>query len=147
MLITYIKSFSKCQKLLIGLITMLSIQGCEKTIPHRISLQEAYMSYSQGDHIRAFRLTEALAYDGNAKAQYALGYLYYHGTGAPQDRSLGISWMQQAAENGNDKAKVALKQLARADLHTPPNADLLAATQYPDDFPESESEYADIEFE
>jgi len=126
MLIGHSGAVSKLNKLALGLIASVLIQGCEKTIPHRISLQEAYISYSQGDHQRAFRLTEAIAYDGNAKAQYALGYLYYHGTGVPQDKSLGISWIEQAAENGSEKAKVALKQLTHGNLYEPKNQNTMA---------------------
>lgn len=106
-----LRQIQKLCLVLLGMVCLLFIQGCEKKITHDMSMREAKHSYNQGDHQRSFRITEALAYEGNHHAQYALGYLLYYGIGAPQDKKLGIAWFEQAAKNGNDKAQVALSQL------------------------------------
>lgn len=88
--------------------------GCMKQINKNLTLIEAKKSYIEGDSSRAFHLTEILAHEGDAKAQYALGYMYYYGLGAPVNKSLGISWMKQAEEHGDPTAKLALKTIEDA---------------------------------
>jgi hypothetical protein len=46
-----------------------------------------------------------------ALAQYTVGLMYEAGAGAPKDIRQSINWYQQAAELGNDDAKVSFTQL------------------------------------
>lgn len=110
------QSHLKLFKVSICLLLMVSLQACEKRIPQRLSLMEASRSYNLGDHERAFRITEALAYEGDSKAQYALGYLYFYGIGTPQNRALGIALIEQSAKNGYEKAKIAYQQINGASM-------------------------------
>lgn len=72
---------------------------------------EAKHSYFKGDHERAFRISEALAYEGNPEAQYALGYLFFYGIGTAENKALGIAWMEQSAQKGYAKALDAMDTL------------------------------------
>ncbi len=82
--------------------------GCMHSINRSLSLVEAEESYYKGDFTRSFRLTEAMAYQGEKKAEYTLGYMYYYGIGAPQNKQLGIAWMLESAKKGYPPAQVAL---------------------------------------
>ena len=50
----------------------------------------------------------ALAEQGDAQAQYALGVLYTHGRGVPQDYTAAMSWYRKAAEQGDAQAQYNL---------------------------------------
>lgn len=51
------------------------------------------------------------AKDGDADAQYALGFMYYYGKQVPRDMDLARSWIRKAAAQGQVRAKSALKLL------------------------------------
>ncbi len=74
---------------------------------------EAKDSYYSGNFGRSFRLTEAMAYEGDVKSEYTLGYMYYYGIGAPENKPLGIAWIKEAAIRGYPPAVFALKKLVR----------------------------------
>lgn len=92
-------------------ISSVFLTGCEKKVYSQLSILEAKHSYIQGDHERAFKIAELLAVQGDADAQYALGYMLYNGVGGPENRKLGIAWIEQAAEKKNQSAVDALKRL------------------------------------
>ncbi|MFI4955166.1 MAG: hypothetical protein ACHP9Y_04555 [Gammaproteobacteria bacterium] len=54
-----------------------------------------------------------LVRDGNADAQYSMGYLYYYGLGVPRNINYGRQLIQAAAEQNNARAIEALKLLDR----------------------------------
>lgn len=75
-------------------------------------------SYAQeesfGDSSRYAMSTEQIksaAKDGDADAQYALGFMYYYGKQVPRDMDLARSWIRKAAAQGQVRAKSALKLL------------------------------------
>lgn len=86
--------------------------GCFQQINKNLTIDEAKRSYYDGNFARSFRLTEVLALKDDAHAQYALGYMYYYGVGAPQNKPLGIAWIKKAAEQGCAPAFAALQQLS-----------------------------------
>ncbi len=53
----------------------------------------------------ALREWHPLAKQGNAKAQYNLGFMYNHGEGVPQDDAEAVKWYRKAAEQGNAGAQ------------------------------------------
>lgn len=62
-----------------------------------------------------FTLTVALAAaQGNADAQYFLGCAYLNGTGIAANKAQGISYLQQAARQGNEPARKKLKALKQS---------------------------------
>src|SRR5690349_13562302 len=94
-----VNSFRSCKGWFIIVVMLLFNIGCMKEINKSLTLDEAKRNYYEGNHPRAFRLTEALATQGDIKAKYALGYMYFYGIGAPQNKALGAAWMKQAAED------------------------------------------------
>ena len=51
------------------------------------------------------------AEQGNAEAQYNLGYCYVFGEGVDQDYAEAVKWYRKAAEQGHAKAQKALRLL------------------------------------
>src|SRR5207245_9980584 len=45
---------------------------------------------------------------GEAKAQYAIGYMHYHGQGVPQNYAEALRWYRKAADQGYARAQYAL---------------------------------------
>ena len=68
-------------------------------------LSDAFDAYERGDYSTAFDLYEKLANQGNAKAQFNLGYMYDIGQGLPQDYKQAVHWYTKAAEQGYAKAQ------------------------------------------
>src|SRR5437899_1630850 len=48
------------------------------------------------------------AEQGDAKAQFRLGYIYYQGKGVPQDYTEAVRWYRKAADQGDTRAQLAL---------------------------------------
>ena len=65
-------------------------------------------TFSQEVNIEKLR---AAAEQGNAKAQYAIGYMYRFGKGVPQDYEYAFKWYQMAAEQGLPDAQSGLDGL------------------------------------
>lgn len=51
------------------------------------------------------------AEQGNADAEYALGYMYYYGVDTTQDTQTALIWIKRSAEQGQPLAVKALKML------------------------------------
>jgi uncharacterized protein len=58
----------------------------------------AYAAYQNGSDATALRLARPLAAEGDARAQWILGLLYYGGRGLSQDYNEALMWFRQAAE-------------------------------------------------
>jgi TPR repeat protein len=65
--------------------------------------------FANKQYAEAFPKLYAAAQNGEPEAQYAIGYMYYYGQGAAKNPELGLSWIKQAAKNGNTAAKKALE--------------------------------------
>ena len=59
-----------------------------------------FAAYEQGDYATALREWRPLAEQGNANAQYNLGFMYINGLGIPQDYAEAAKWFRKAAEQG-----------------------------------------------
>lgn len=90
-------------------ILLVLVAGCNE-INRNLTFKEAKKNYYEGNHARSFRLTEALASKGDVKSEYALGYMYYYGIGAPQNKELGFAWIKQSAEKGYPPAVEAMNK-------------------------------------
>ncbi|MBN8281249.1 MAG: sel1 repeat family protein, partial [Gammaproteobacteria bacterium] len=66
------------------------------TDPFRAGLAAA----RRGDFAAAARIWEALAVNGDARAQYNLGYLHANGQGVPRDYARALQWYTRAASQG-----------------------------------------------
>jgi hypothetical protein len=54
------------------------------------------------------RVTLVRAQQGDAKSQYDLGHMYFHGEGVPQSDSEALLWFRKAADQGNAKAQYGI---------------------------------------
>jgi TPR repeat protein len=84
--------------------------------------------YAQGhgvpqDYTEALKWFHLAANQGNANAQYMLGYLYEYGRGVPQSNTFAevaedvteaIKWYRLAAKQGYQDAQAALRRLGEA---------------------------------
>ena len=62
----------------------------------------------RGDYATAMRLIRPFAEQGNAHAQFILGFMYRNGQGVPQDYATAVSWYRKAAERGDANAQNSL---------------------------------------
>ena len=60
------------------------------------------------DNVPDFKETFQVAKQGNAKAQYNLGGMYYNGKGVRKDYAQAVQWYRKAAEQGHAKAQYNL---------------------------------------
>ena len=60
------------------------------------------MWIAEGEYIK--KLLRA-AEQGDARAQYTLGFMYYEGEGVPEDTVEAVKWLRKAAEQGDDWAQ------------------------------------------
>ena len=63
--------------------------------------EDGYAALSRGDIETALQIWRELADDGNADAQFNLGYLYDHGRGVREDPVEAMRWYRQAAVQGD----------------------------------------------
>lgn len=70
--------------------------------------EDAEAAYGRGDYPTAFRLMSPLAEEGNPYAQAFVGFLYWHGKGAPQDYAEAVKWYRKAADYGLPSAQYQL---------------------------------------
>ena len=57
-----------------------------------------------------------MAEQGDSKAQYALGFCYYSGTGVAKDDAEAVKWYRKAAEQGNTDAQFDLGVVTKDDV-------------------------------
>jgi TPR repeat protein len=77
---------------------------------------------------KAAQLYEASARQGMPEAQFALGLSYEFGEGVPRNRRTAIFWLDQAARQGDGRAKWNADWLSRSD--TPQFRDEAQLAQY-----------------
>ena len=54
----------------------------------------------ESEAVRIFKATKIKAEQGDAKAQFNLGEMYYFGKGVPQDYGEAAKWFRKVAEQG-----------------------------------------------
>jgi TPR repeat protein len=95
---------------LLMVLVCFCLQSCS-TARQAEQLELGKRSFSEGDYKQAFHQLLPAASEGNAKAQYAVGYMYYYGYGVSQDTESGLFWMRKAAAQHYDPAMRALQKL------------------------------------
>ena len=78
------------------------------TTAHAGNLQAGIDAYNRGDYAAAVRIFAALAAQGDAGAQFNLGFMYHWGRGVPQDDAEAVQWFHMAATQGHPWAQVNL---------------------------------------
>lgn len=64
-------------------------------------IEDGRAALQRGDHATALEILLPLANDGNASAQWTLGFMYDTGNGVPEDRAEAFKWYHNAADQGN----------------------------------------------
>jgi TPR repeat protein len=105
-----------------ALVLLASLLSVPFTGPaHADPYTEADAAYKAGDFATAFRISKALAEEGDVKAQYALGLFYQQGKGVRQDYVEAAHWYRKAAEQGDTKAQRNLGFLYEKGLGVAPD--------------------------
>jgi len=73
--------------------------------------EDAQAAYGRKDYASALRLWRRLADQGNAEAQYALGYMYDRGQGVSKNTVEAAKWWRLSANQGNTFAQFNLGAL------------------------------------
>lgn len=76
------------------------------------SVDAGMAAYNRADYAEAYRIILPLAEQGNAEAQFVLGYLYDEGLGVSVNTGRAIHWYRLAAEQGYDEAQYMLGELS-----------------------------------
>ena len=67
-----------------------------------------WVAYDENDYETAYTIWKPMADNGDADAQYAIGELYFWGSGVPQDFRRAGEWYYQSAKQGNSDAQYSL---------------------------------------
>jgi len=102
---------------LLFLLTIVSLFGCSTTPPretpepdsfNKAIYNKAKAAFLSGDYKTASTIFDTLAENGNAEAQYSMGYMHYYGKGLPRSLKQAMHWFKLAAAQGNENAIEAL---------------------------------------
>jgi TPR repeat protein len=103
------------RRIFILLILSFTLAACATTTSPRTAseLAQGKRLYEQGYYKRAMQDLLPLACDGNAEAQYVVGYMYYYGNGVTQDTDVGVFWIKRSARQGYAPAVQALEMIEK----------------------------------
>lgn len=87
--------------------------GCATSPATQSELAQGKRLFDGGYYKRAMAQLLPLAANGNAEAEYAVGYLYYYGYGTTQDTDTGYFWIKRAADQHFQPAVDALPMMAK----------------------------------
>jgi TPR repeat protein len=76
-------------------------------------LQQGKRDFDGGYYRSAMRRLLPLACNGNAEAQYAVGYMYYYGYGVAQDTDVGAFWIERSARQNYPPAVKAMENISK----------------------------------
>jgi TPR repeat protein len=93
----------------------LLLAACATTYSPQVTseLQQGQRDFNSGYYKRAMHELLPLACDGNAEAQYAVGYMYYYGYGVTQDIDVGGFWIERSAKQHYKPAIQAKELISR----------------------------------
>ena len=94
------------------LVLVLQLTSCAQFAKQDVA--SAHRAYMQQNYGLAYHELQKAARYGDAKAEYALGYLYYTGVGAPYDAIKARIWLLKSAEQKYQPAIYALQLIERA---------------------------------
>jgi len=84
-------------------------------------LQKGLIAAQSGDYATSFRELTPLAKQGNANAQYQIGWMSFVGRGVPQDDKTAVKWWKLAAEQGYAIAQSSLALMYATGRDVPKN--------------------------
>ena len=110
------------KKLLVPFCLTLIIFIGSVGVSESADMQKGNAAHDKGDYATALREWTPLAKQGNASAQYNLGYMYANGKGVPQDYIRAHMWYNFAASSGHKNATknrdIVAKNMTPADIST-----------------------------
>jgi len=74
-------------------------------------LEDAVEAMRTGDFAEAYCIMRPLAEDGDADAQYNIGWMYLNGYGLRINDSLALEWWKKASEQGHSDASFSIGML------------------------------------
>ena len=89
----------------------LLLSGCAKPTSPNLHYIKAEQHYAAKNYAQAFQELWLPAQYGQARAMYAMGYMYYNGIGTNKDQDMGRSLIRRAAEQQYRPAILALKRI------------------------------------
>jgi len=101
----------KKQMTVVGL--MLAAQMLGSAVAFAGPWEDGMAAYNRGDYVPAIRVFRALAEQGNAKAQSALGVMYRRGKGVSRSSVRAFVWFSRAAARGDARAKAELREVSQ----------------------------------
>lgn len=96
------------------MILVAALSGCASQ-----ALKAGKQDFDSKNYSAALQKMQPLAAEGNADAEYALGYMMYYGKGTPINRKEGVAWIAKAAAQGLPEAVQAQAMLAKATQTNP----------------------------
>ena len=70
----------------------IALATCQLACDSERTTREAKAAYERGDYATAAPLMREAAEQGDAFAQFALGFMYDHGRGVAQDDAEAVKW-------------------------------------------------------
>jgi hypothetical protein len=99
------------QKFLAASLMGLLLAASGSSIVSAGALEDGYAAYNSGDYPAALQLFWKNASQGNAEAQYNMGFLYENGRGPATDYREAFRWYQLSAAQGYAAAQTRLGYL------------------------------------
>lgn len=96
--------------LLLTGIGSLCLIGC--AMKSNLELKSGEYYFEKGYYKRAMQELMPPANQGNPRAQYAIGYMYYYGYGVTQNTDAGYFWIEKAARAEDPNAMEAVQLIA-----------------------------------
>lgn len=87
---------------------MVSVLGLGLSLPTSAGFNEGVAAYSQGDYASALREWYVPASQGEARAQYNIGVMYYKGIGTNRNLKEAAKWISAAARQDSGAAQLYL---------------------------------------
>jgi uncharacterized protein len=94
--------------LLRSLLLSLALVFSTGTVAVSQDFDKGWDAYENGDYATALKEWRPFAEQGDAFAQFNLGWMYKNGEGVPQDYQEAAKWYRLAAEQGYAKAQYNL---------------------------------------
>lgn len=101
--------------ILLFAVSLLCIAGCAKKNTALTNKECSDNPYLKRYDCSLTAVQQA-AMQGDADAEYALGYMYYYGVDTAQDHSAAYIWINKAAQQGQPLAQQAQRMLQRQSL-------------------------------
>ncbi len=98
---------------LLCVVSVFGLIGCSKS--NQAASQQAASACSGDPYLMKYNCSidrvQASAENGDADAEYALGYMYYYGVNTARDQDSAMLWISRSAAQGQPLAKSALAML------------------------------------